>query len=326
MQLRTLVPTLALSATAVGGLQASDVQIGGFVDAILNIVDEEAADDTSIDFTSTAVLQLSSEISEVVSLNVDLQYDDMDSFSLRQAYSTWAVNDQVTLQFGKSISWIGYQAAYAPGLYRVGVTPYTGDYYGNDTVGVWGMFSPMENVGVTVAIVDDIYGSKSEPDSFGIGAEASVDIEGYGNVQVELQYDQSGADFWQGYTTEAIAADDAAMTILAHTTADQVVDGFTFGGEIVYGDYDASTGMGIMAMANYVINDMASATLMVSYYDPNTDDDVGGTDDDLIEVAVALLTTPTMDSNFAVNAEIAFLSSEASDDIGIFLEALAIIP
>jgi len=49
------------------------------------------------------------------------------------------------------------------------------------------------------------------------------------------------------------------------------------------------------------------------YFDPNDDDDEGGEDDGVMEFAVALLTNPTMDANFAINAEVNYISAEADD-------------
>ena len=337
MQLRTLVPSLALTSVAALGAQAkaaelgAGISIGGFVDAILTIQDDDIADDTSIDFTGDAVLQFSSAIGDAVSLNVDLQIsgdadqeDDPEAVVVRQAYSTWDVNEDFSLQFGRSISWIGYQAAYAPGLWRVGVTPYAGDYYGNDTVGVWGTFNPSDNVSVTLAVVDDIIGFKTEMDSFAIGGQAVIGIESYGSVEVEFQFDPSGADYFDDgrLGAEVPEADDGAMTLLVHTTADKLVEGATFGAEVAYADYDVASSLAFMAMANYGFTDKASGTLMVSYWEPNDDAD----DDEAFEFAAAILTNPTGDSNFAVNFEVGMVSTDADDTLTIMFEALAVIP
>lgn len=325
MRCRYLVPTLGL-LTCVGSASAVDVgglTIGGFVDSILTFEDQDITDDPTIDFWSGAVLQFGATIGDSVSLQIDTQYDgDTTDVDLRQAYSVWAINEQVSLQFGKSISWIGWQAAYAPGLYRINVTPYVGDYYGNDTVGVWGIITPTEMVSITLAVVDDIYGSKTESDSLAFGGEVSIDVEGYGNVQLELMFDQSGADYFDS----SAEPDEAATAVVLHTTADQLVENLTLGAEFATADYDSAASMAFMAMANYAFGTdiPMSATIMASYWDPNDDAD----DDEVLEIALALLTNPTDDANFALNAEFRYVSVEEDDlDLtGFYLEALAIIP
>ncbi|MDA3962944.1 MAG: hypothetical protein PF961_19340 [Planctomycetota bacterium] len=326
MRCRYLVPALGLLAS-VGTANAAELggglSIGGFVDTIFSYVDEDASEDPTVDFWAGAVIQTMASIGDDVSLQVDLQYDgDSSDLALRQAYATWSMTDEFSLQMGKSISWIGWQAAYAPGLYRINVTPYTGQFYGNDTTGVWGIITPTENVSITLAVVDDIYGTKTESDSLAFGGEVSVDLEGYGNVQLELQFDPSGAD----YFSTAVAPDDAAFGVVAHTTADQVVENLLLGAEIAYTDFDVANTMGLMAMGNYTLGTEIpmSVTAMVSYFEP--DDEVD--DDEEVEFALALLTNPTNDANFAVNAELSYISASAddSDSFGIFLEALAIIP
>lgn len=323
MQLRTIVPTLALTCAAFSGAHAADVKIGGFVDAILNITDD-GSDDTDIDFTADAVVQFMADIAEGVSAQVDLNFsgDDASNPDMRQAFITWEATESVSLQFGKSISWIGFQAAYAPGLWRIGVTEYASSpFYGNDTVGVWAMFAPSENVDVTIAVVDDLYGAKTETDSFAFGGEAVIGIEGYGSVELELMYDPSGADAYDPMAE----ADEAALGLIVHTTADQVAEGWTFGGEIAYSDYETAASMGLLAMANYGFHEKASGTAMISYYEPNDDAD----DDESIQFALAVLTTPTGDSNFAMNFELSITTYEddaADDVVYIGIEALAVIP
>lgn len=326
MRCRYLVPTLGLMAFA-GSASAAELggglTIGGFVDSILTFEDRDGDEDATIDFWSGAVVQTSAAIGDDVALQIDLQYDgDSTDVQLRQAYSTWAVTEQITLQFGKSISWIGWQAAYAPGLYRINVTPYVGDFYGNDTTGVWGIITPTEMVTITLAVVDDIYGTKSESDSLAFGGEISADIEGFGNAQLELQFDPSGADYYD----PAAEPDEAAFSVVAHATGDQLVENLLLGAEFALADYDTAASMAFMLMGNYTLGTdiPMSVTGMASYWDPNDDAD----DDEVIEIAVALLTNPTNDSNFAINVEVAYEDYELDDDdtIGVYLEALAVIP
>ena len=335
MRCRYLVPTLGL-LTCVGSAQAAELgdglTIGGYVDSIFSFVDSDAADDPSLDFSATALLQTGATIGDSVNLQIDMLIDDSSDLTLVQAYSAWAINEQVNLQFGKAISWIGYQTRYATGLYRINATPYTSELYGNDTVGVWGIISPTEEVTVILAVVDELYGTKSESDSLAFGLDVSVALEGFGSVNIEMGLDPSGADAAAADITEgavAAEADAAATEIAINATADQVVEDFIFGAEIISVDYDEAMALGGLLMANYTLPTEIpmSATLMFSYYDQVDDDDLAE-DDELMEVAVALLTNPTDDANFAINAEINFISAAAddADSVGFFLEALAVIP
>jgi len=102
------------------------------------------------------------------------------------------------------------------------------------------------------------------------------------------------------------------------------------------------TDIGFLAMANHTIPEMAfpmSVTLMLQHV--TSEDETAGTttaEGDVTEVALALLTNPTGDSHYGLNAEVAY--SMGSRDIGTFastgtdeekslsvaLEAIAVIP
>lgn len=336
----TLVPALkalALSATATAGLSAADVgglTIGGFVDTWLEIVSygEDAApavdnnnepDDLEVDFVAEVELQVGYKIGSNIAAQIDLEYYGDGGYDLETATITWQINDTVSLMMGEFVDWLGWEAADAPGRYRVNRSILVNEnYYGTKTVTGAGVgIAASDKVKVGIYITDHIYGETGkELADLALGGDLSVDLEGYGNVNFEFGYDINAAPSMGG------AVDESIMGVGVNTTFTGM-EKLVLGGEFHYLDYELASKYGFMAMANYKFQDDMSGTLMIAYAEPNDDAD----DDNIMEVTAALLTNPTKDANFALNFEVSYITPDSASDadldtLGIYVEMLAVIP
>ena len=137
-----------------------------------------------------------------------------------------------------------------------------------------------------------------------------MDIEGYGNVNVELAFDAEAAAV---FSDDAV--DENVIRFGANTTF-TAIEGLTLGAEAYYIDYDIESMMGFMVMGNKGISDNASGSLFLAYVDDEADKDPQ------FEVAAAILTTPTGNANFAINYEIKYVDSGDKEDVTGVAEVL----
>ena len=334
-----LVPALgALLAapSAVEAVEVGDLTIGGYVDTWLEITsyDENAPgldrddsgtitaaeqdDDQTIDFAAEIELQIGWSIGSDVHAQIDFEAYGDGGTDLETATVTWDVSEGASIMMGEFVDWLGWEAADAPGRYRINRTVLVGgNFYGTKTVTGLGIIgSPSETMSYGIYVTDDVYGGTTDSNEFAIGGDLTIKIEGYGSVNVEFAMDQGAADAFGG------GAEEDALGLGVNTTYD-AMEGLVVGAELHMLDYDAANAMGFMAIVNKTISDTASVSGQLAYHDPNDDAD----DDEEMEFTVALLTTPTGDSNFAVNYEASFIDRE--NDAGqtsIYIEFLAIIP
>lgn len=137
--------------------------------------------------------------------------------------------------------------------------------------------------------------------------------------------------------------------------------GLLFAGDLQVIDYDLASSLALMGMVNWQFHPNMSGTFMASYLDANDEDssvtivpgpnpgDVweywqyNGENDEQIQLALALLTNPTGSEYFAANFELQYTirddldvapggslydlgKFEKRNDIGFFVELLAVIP
>lgn len=354
MSLRYIVPTLGLVAFTTAPAMAADVgglNVGGYVDTILTFADGGdaiAGEDAEIDFSAAAQLEIGYQIGDAVSANIELYWDgDSSETDLQQAYVAWAINEQVTITMGKFHNFIGWEGLDAPDLYRVNNSyMYAGGTIGGNNlpVSVWG--DDVTGVSVTVAaseqiefgvgIVDYIWNAEGpagiDPaftvgrasDAISFMAYATYVAEGLGYFDLDIGF---GAE--ESVTDTGEAGDIFQIDINGEIDTLKEDNGLLFAFDINYTDYDAAGSLGILLLANYVLPTEVpmSATLSLNYLDAVDDDDIAE-DDEGTEIAVALLTNPTDDENFSLNVEARSITRglDDSDEFGVYLEMLAIIP
>ena len=260
-----LVPALgALLAapTAVEAVEVGDLTIGGFVDTWLEITsyDENAPDlpapddDQVIDFAAEVELQIGWSVGSDVHAQMDIEfYGDGGEPDLETATVTWDVSESASLMMGEFVDWLGWEAADAPGRYRINRTVLIGgNFYGAKTVtGLGVMGSPSETFSYGVYVTDMVYGATgTASDDFAIGGDFTFKIDGYGSVNVEFALDSGAAPAFGG------AAEEDVTGFGINTTYD-AMDGLVVGGEFHMVDYDAANAMGLMAIVNKSVSDTA---------------------------------------------------------------------
>jgi hypothetical protein len=332
MSLRYIVPALgavALAAPAAHAVDVGGLTINGYVDTILNVtVTDVGHDDTAIDFTGAAQLEIGYKIGDKVEANVEVFWTDNSTSTLQQAYVSYAVDDQLSLTMGLFHNWIGWEGLDAPDLYRINNSNmFAGrTWWGNDVTGLAVNYAVSDELNVAFYLTDGVFTpiSAGRPDeAIAIGINANYTMADVGVFDVDLTYDQKAG----GVTAPSKPDDFLLFDVNAEINALRESDGLLLAGDIFYADWDTDSAMGIMVMGNYDLKDAlpvpASVTLMIDYFELDK-----AANSDELEVAIALLTNPTSDSNFGVNVELAYVDVGATtgDKIGLYFEALAVIP
>jgi hypothetical protein len=318
VSLRHVVPTLGALAlvSAAPAIEVGDLTIGGFVDTVLFFQDSDLSGTTSggsadsiIDFTADAELQFGYKVGDSVTAQVDVELDaETNGIATEQAYVSWGVTDQVTLTLGKVETLIGYEAVDAPDLWRVGGS-LVADVTPGPTTGLNVGFAASEQLSVDVYIVDGLYltdsgthflastapGKTSEDISFGLSA-TYTDEKFF--VDVDFAID-TGAD-------SAVTPGDGDISMFGINGEFTGVEKLTVFGDLQMISLENEDIMAILIGANYAIDDTKSVTAMVSMLDVDT------LNVSPMEIAVALLTNPTGDANFAVNYELSIYDSDDS--------------
>ena len=251
----------------------------------------------------------------------------------------WAVNDQVSLAMGKFHNHLGWEGNDAPELYRVnwsqvwnlqnGSLLGASDVDGN-TTGLGVGIAASEQVDIGIYLVDGFWGEdgatgNKELADLALGANVTFTIKGLGLFDIDLAYDMNASSDEDGEE-----ADIFALGFNGEIDALRESNGVLFFWDLFYLDYDVAAGLGFLAGGNLDLktDTPMSLTANIAYVDPNDDDDAGGEDDEILEIAIALLTNPTKDENFALNFEGRYIDrgADESNEFGLFLEALAVIP
>ncbi|MDA3962239.1 MAG: outer membrane beta-barrel protein [Planctomycetota bacterium] len=333
------VSLAALSLTAFG-LPAADinpVQYGGFIETVLAVQDGDSALPTNaavITATAAAQLRASYAITERTSGLIELRADDT-GIEFKQAVAEWQVGDDVRLQVGRFTSWIGWESTDSPERYRVNrslmlgagpLAPLLGpqaqllNVAPESVTGAAIHLAESRRVSLALHLVDFIWDQPDERPSDSLSAAAVIGFHGASwDASLRGSYGQEEwldrQDLFQFEAT-------AELRGLRET------QGLLFATDLLYTGYDLSESLGILALANWQLPDSStSLTASINWVDPVMDDDLRS-NDEALEVAFAVLTNPTADANFAINAEARYIARATadSDEFGLFLEALAVIP
>ncbi len=354
----------------------SGVTIGGYVDTLFNITNSDAdagyvaagpnADtgarpltgdnDTSAGFAAATEIRLGYKVGDKVGAQVDVEWNNnaVDPATgsgtntaashpdvyVEQAYVNWAFDDQLSLTTGKFTTYAGWVAADADGLYRINQGPIVA-LYGGELVGAALNWAPSDELALSFFLVngldlvqDDSTNTNADDERLSPAVDLVYKVKDLGSFNVELGYEDNQNEF--------------SMWSLGVNATIKTGDTLTFGAELIYQDISDENGVstfgddasrwGALGMANLALKDMAvpmSVTGMVQHIDLSVDGpgDPGATS---TELALALLTNPTGDAKFGVNAEISYqmdnndnLGAPGDNDnnsIGFSLEAIAVVP
>lgn len=348
MNLRYIVPALGLLASTSGALFAENLgglSVGGFVNTTGTVSDtEEDGSGSQKHFASAVELRLAYKIGDQVTAQVDMEWnnDSASDTDLEQAYVNYAVTDKVSLTAGKFTTYSGWTAADADGLYRINASPITG-LYTSDLIGGVINFTPMPDLTISGFLVNGLFAqggsdtayNDSNNKSLAAAIDAAYTLTDVGTFNLEAGWDQGSSD----RTAISIGA-NATIKLASY-------EPLTIGAELMFDMFenDATNtdgnAIGFLVMGNHTLPNTPfpmSVTGMVTIVQAEAGSDVdlgAGVSDDSssTELAIALLTSPTGDSRFGANAELAYeiVSSDAagSDDIksiAFAIEGIAIIP
>ena len=353
MNLRYIVPALGILISTSGALFAENVgglTVGGFVDTtgtIQNVNDDPAASSEAVNkfFAAAVELRLGYKVGDKVTAQVDMEWnnDNTDTnTNVEQAYVNWALTNTVSLTTGKFTSYAGWESADADGLYRVNHSPIFNALYTDDVIGVAVNFQPMADLGVSVFVLNGLFGEAFNDSTNSLQAlavDAVYKVKDVGTFNAEFGFDAPAPDqtaYSLGLNATIKLASYQPLTV----GAEFMLNGFK--------DDAANTdgkALGFMVMGNHTLPSSkimpfpSSVTGMISLLsaEGGSGVDLGaGTsatrDSNSSEIAVALLTNPTNDSHFGVNAELAYQvvsQDNLKDDITSILfalEAIAVIP
>jgi hypothetical protein len=329
MRIRILVPALACLAAAPFAAAADTVpavKIDGFVDSIWSNTNPEKGNavGATSGFDFAGKLGLAATISDKVAAQVDLNVSNSGDVTSRQAYGTWAINDEIGLKTGKFISNYGWTAAYAPGLYRINGGPITA-FYGVDQVGADVKYTKGA-IAAAVTVANGFFGEGTGATAQTTGQDAGAYAFGLDLVythemaviNLELITDQdvgNGSDADGYHVGLNVQATPSKELTVAGELIMQSVNQKGFGAE-------DSQNFGIMALANYKLGTAMpmSVTGQISMVDIEegasyvtslagvsvaSGDDVTAT-----EFAVALLTNPAGTDKLGANLEVNYTMSE----------------
>ena len=303
-------PVPSTQAIDVGGLE-----VGGYVDSVLNIKDDGST--TAVNFGTTANLTFGYSI-DSASAYLELEYDaDGEAIDVENAVISYAVSEQATINMGKFDSWLGWEGLDAPDLWRTNLRYTIITFPDVEMNGVSIDFAVSEEIAAGIAVVDALNGNDTPTDTnnLGFGGYLTYTAEGIGSFDFDIAVGQ-----------EYAGADDEDLVFFsANGTIDALADdGFTLAYDLILVDY-VEEELEIMVAANYALAEdamgfPASVTGMYTLTDNGVDTDS--------EFAFGLLTNPTGNANFAINAEVNYIALDSAEDdtFGFYLEALAIIP
>ena len=292
-------------------------------------------------FLATVELRVGYRAGEKVTAQIDVEWNNGDSTGrseyLEQAYVTYAFADKLSLTTGKFTSYAGWVAADADGLCRINAGPIA-NLYGTELVGGALNFVPTEDFGASLFLVNGLNDPDNTNDNRRLAPALDIvyTLADVGTFNVEGGYDSLSDD-----RDEVALGANATIKLAAYKP-------LTLGAEVIWRALmdDATDSedsrIGALLMANHVIPIAPfpmSATLMGQHI--TTEVEAGGTttaENDITELSLAVLTNPTGDSHYGLNAEVAYQLGSA--DIGAFastgtdeeniltasLEAIAVIP
>ncbi len=329
MRIRTLVPALACLAAAPFAAAADSVpavKIDGFVDSIWSNTNPEKGDTVGATsgFDFSGKLGLSATISDKVAAQVDLNIANDGNVTSRQAYGTWAINDELGLKTGKFISNYGWTSAYAPGLYRVNSGPITA-FYGVDQVGADVKYTKGA-ISAAVTVANGFFAEGSGDTAQATGQDAGAYALGLdvvythdmAVVNLELVSDQdvgTGTDADGYHFGLNVQANPSKELTVAAELIMQSVNQKGVGAEdaqntgfMVLANYKLATAMPMSVTGQITFVDIEEASSYVTSLAGGTvatGDDVTGT-----EFAVALLTNPAGTDKLGANLEVSYTQFE----------------
>jgi hypothetical protein len=349
----------ASSAVEIGP-PGSGVELGGWVEGFARAEHHDARspnhpqaggaglqDVDEIGFSADALLKAAYRVDQF-SLRLDLfitsdpPFDDPandgNNLILEQAFIDWRFHESATLRAGRfRTTWIGWEGFHTPELLRVNhsaVWSWNVRDHGrldqrpflSDGVGLF-LTAPEDPLTLGLFVVDDVLGDAptAEGTDLAYGLNLTWAPSWLGQMELGAVYDAKSMTENGGTAASDGAAIDFNVDIT--TWRDH---GWFFAGQVQYHWHNhlapagAEFGDALMwlVMANYALTDRTSLTVMVDSVDRGMDLD----DNEILEVAVALLTRPHRQVRFNVEVFHWDESGDNADSYGAAAVLLVELP
>jgi len=274
-----------------------NLSVTGFIDMSATYADFDGGDSSSFNLDQAEIDFLINF--EPISAQFDLNYlgdNDDGEFDLEQGFLTYDFGNGASMNFGKFLSYHGWEAAEPTGLWQysygyelVGSIPGYHNGVTYDYSGDWGSFG--------VALLDSVYNADGSLDDSEFGFETKVTLTPVEGLTLYFGY---AHDSYDGGFTGAL---DSIQLLNFWTSYEY--DSWTFAAEVNNytesfsgaGDFDAFQWL---LMANLAIDDTNSVTFRVSGEDTD--------DGDLMKYTAAYL------KNITENLALVFEASHSDFD------------
>jgi hypothetical protein len=322
---------LAASSFSMGEIVVNDfLSFEGFVDSSYstNQTDIEGVTESDNSFQVDQV-----EISwlfnfDVVTAQVDLEYEDGDDGIVEQAFVNYALSNGDVATAGRYASMLGFEAFEPTGLYQYSTAYDFGAILGDDLGALVATASVSEySQGVKYTSTTDttFFGISVQDQAFGSDSDRlGGDVDGDSSFGVEVA---GSMDLGNGFTVFAGAAFEDAESgdnqlINAYVTYE--TGAWLFAAEINISEYDDVAIVGIpgaddvdgltwLLMANYAYSDVASVTGRISSINYESSD----VELDLLKYTIA--------HNYAFTDNLALITEVSFDDGDIDVDGLGSI-
>lgn len=330
--MRITLTVITIAGITGGHAVEPQLEWDGYVDAIGGYqAGEDLVGDDDFDIRTAAQVELGYRVDDRIHGRIELYWTEDGAVALEQALVTWAINERTDLIAGRFESWIGWEGADAPELYRVNPSFFVdgpsllgnGDPIGfmgvsPDGLGVVGR--PTQALEFGFAVVDHVFADPAGRDADAISAIAAATwaLDGIVTVDLDLSY---GRDEWPD-------GDVLGIDLNLEIDALRRDHGWLLAADLNYTDYDVDALAALQLMASYELPARAMrVSVMVSAVDPALDDEADQ-DDAGIEFAAAWLANPIRQTGFVLGAELRYIAREAeeADEWGAFVQFLAVVP
>ena len=272
--------TVCLLSPSASAIKISDnFSVDGFLDMSAGVtIGEDEDGDSELDaFAGYDQLELALKFSfDKLSGRADI--DGNDSIGLEQAYITYAFSDMVSINAGRFLSSIGFEAAEPTDMFQYSYS--TGIPYPGYQNGVSLSISPSDMIGLYASVVTGVWDGGGDTDLNHPGFEAQValmPIEGLtakigfaGDIMEEVHAEEEGDHDHHDEEEETYLKSEINAWVMYS------MDNITVAAEFdLLPNYYAhdTTGIHFLAMANIGVTDEIGVTVRFSGAQDNLDDD-----------------------------------------------------
>jgi len=274
--------TVCLLSPSASAIKISDnFSVDGFLDmsAGATIAEDEDGDSELTAFAGYDQLELALKFSfDKLSGRADI--DGNDSIGLEQAYITYAFSDMVSINAGRFLSSIGFEAAEPTDMFQYSYS--TGIPYPGYQNGVSLSISPSDMIGIYASVVTGVWDGGGDTDLNHPGFEAQValmPIEGLtakigfaGDITEEVHAEEEGDHDHDHHDEEEETYLKSEINAWVMYSMDKITVAAEFDLLPNYYAHDA-TGIHFMAMANIGVTDEIGVTVRFSGAQDDLDND-----------------------------------------------------